>query len=308
MKFFLSLFSLFISLEAFAQDECQYRFGLSNTTMEITDSPQVIQQSFTVYRENASSNGRCTNYRLFFSKGLANNYQRKGFTLLSTLNYNLHKGVNQAGILKDFGDAVSANEFVEGIAQNREITYTNRFYVSVPGMGNSIIRAGLYYDQVQVSIYGYNTGSGNYSFDETETFTVLFYVPRKIQVSLIDEGAAFDASSTSKILDFGILAQNQELGADVRVLSNGPYQLKLSSQNNGHLARSSGNTILYALRVNGSAVELGSSSATPVTIGAGTITTEAGDRYNLRIKIAESTDNKSAGLYQDVITITAISN
>jgi hypothetical protein len=105
------------------------------------------------------------------------------------------------------------------------------------------------------------------------------------------------------------LSQHQEKGADLRVMSNGPYQIKMSSLNNGKLKNSQNiETISYALRINGSNVALFNSAGNPVTIGSGTATSAAGDRYNLKIKILENTTQKSAGLYQDVLTITAIAN
>lgn len=310
MKKIILLTLTFFSLNVFAAQECSYNFQLANATIEILDNSQVVQQNFTISRGQNSPDGLCKKYRVFFSKGLANSYQRKAYMFLfgGYLNYNLHQLVNQSGILKDFGDAVSANEFIEGNSPDRFTTYTNRLFISVPGTGSSVLRSGTYYDIVQASVYGYNQSSGNYLFEETSNFTVVIYVPKKVYVSILDEGGVFDASSTTKVIDFGILALNQERGADLRVLSNGSYQLKLSSQNNGNLTFSNGETVAYALRVNGSSVSLSGTSSSPVTIGSGDATSNQGDRYNLKVRITESTNNKSAGMYQDIITITAIAN
>lgn len=309
MKKIILLTLIFFSLNVFAAQECDYNFQLSNATIEILDNSQVVQQNFSISRGQNSPDGLCRKYRVFFSKGMANSYQRKAFMQLGPyLNYNLHQLVNQSGILKDFGDAVSANEFIEGNAPDKLTTYTNRLFISVPGTGSSVLRSGTYYDIVQASVYGFNESSGNYFFEETTNFTVVIYVPKKVYVSILDEGGVFDASSTSKVLDFGNLALNQERGADLRIMSNGSYQLKLSSQNNGNLKLSNGDTVAYALRVNGSNVSLNGTSNSPVTIGSGDATSSQGERYNLKVRITESTDNKSAGMYQDIITITAIAN
>lgn len=288
--------------------ECNYQISLNNATIQVEESPQVIQQTFNIRRGQNSPSGRCGLYRVFFSKGYANSYQRKAFTLsLQSLNYNLHKTINMSGVLKDFNDAVTASEYVDGSAPSRETDYTNRFFIAAPGLSGNVLAAGTYVDVVQVSIYGFNENSGNYLFDETDNFTVVFYIPKKVQVSLIDEGQVFDANSTSKTMDFGIMQQNQEKGVDLRVLSNGSYQLKLSSLNNGKLVRGN-ESVNYSLKVNGSGVSLNNSSASPVQIGSGSTTSQAGDLYNLKVKIDENVSNKSAGLYQDVITITAIAN
>lgn len=306
MRSFLLIIVLLSSSTIFAA-ECNYNLTVSNATIQIEDSAQVVQQAFSVYRGQNSPAGRCRRYRVFFSKGLANSYQRNAFSLYGSINYNLHPAINMSGTLKDFSDAVTASEYIEGTAPEKNTVYSNRFFVSVPGQNNNLLLAGTYVDILQVSIYGYNENSGKYLFDEAANLTTVFLVPKKVQVSLLDEGQAFDASSTSKTMDFGIMQQNQEKGADLRILSNGSYRLNLSSLNNGKLVQGT-QSVTYSLRVNGSSVSLSSSANNPVQIGSGTITGQAGDLYNLKVKIGESVANKNAGLYQDVITITAIAN
>ena len=309
MKYFWSLsFFLFSSLSIAAPD-CDYHFQLSNATVEVLEDSQVILQNILVNRGQNSPSGRCGLYRIYFSKGFSNSYQRRAFSLYgSSINYNLHENINQSGVLKDEGDAVNSNEFLQGSAPNKHTTYNKNFYISTPGVLDNASRSGTYYDILQVRIYGYNQSSGNYLFEESDTFTVVFYVPKKIQISLLDEGGVFDPSSTSKVLDFGILSQNQEKGADLRVLANGSYQIKVSSVNNGKLKLSQGDTIAYSLKVNNSPVSLLNSASAPVSIGSGNATQSGGDKFNLKVRITESTTHKSAGMYQDVLTITAIAN
>lgn len=304
---FILIAILMIYSSAYAA-ECDYSLSVGNATIQIEDAAQVIQQGISLNRGQQSPSSRCRNYRIFFSKGLSNNYQRSAFSFYNgSINYNLHPSINMAGTLKDFSDAVTSNERLEGSAPEKNTIYSNRFFISVPGHNNNLLLAGTYLDIVQVSIYGYNENSGKYLFDDAVNFTTVFYVPKKVQVSLLDEGQAFDASSTSKTLDFGIMEQNQEKGADLRILSNGSYRINLSSLNNGKLVQGN-NSVAYSLRVNGTGISLSSSSSSPVQIGSGTTTGQAGHLYNLKIKITESVANKNAGLYQDMITITAIAN
>lgn len=306
MKFVLLIFMAF-SFSAFAQD-CQYQLGMINTVIQVLDSSQVIQQSFNVERPNTGSgSSKCNNYRVFFSTGLANSYSRRAYTLFgSSLNYNLHRASNQAGVLKSRNDAATTNEYISGSAPSRNHTYNNSFFISVPGKSTSNIASGYYYDVVQASIY--TIDNGNLTFEMNDNLTLLFYVNQTLQVSIIDEGGTFDAGSTSKVLDFGFLTQNAVKGADLRVVSNGSYQIRVSSQNNGQLKLSAGDLIAYSLTVNGSSVNLSSSAGSPVQIGSGDATSSAGDLFNLKVKITEATTNKSAGMYQDILTITAIAN
>lgn len=306
----LILMCFIFSPMAFAVPVCDYHFDLNNATFMADDAAQVIRQDIDVYRGQNSPVGRCGIYRLFFSKGLANSYQRTAIAPDgSTYKYNLHPAINQNGILKEFNDALNANERLEGLAPNKDTTYITPFYISTQGiLGQDFPASGNYTDIVQISLYGFNDNSGNYNFEETSPFTITFVVPKRILVSLIDEGSVFDASSTSKVMDFGNITQNAVKGADLRVLSNTPYQVRVSSTNNGKLKHTVGDTIDYSLKVNDASVSLASSANSPVSIGTGGMTTAAGARYNLKVQITGSTDDKRAGLYQDVITITAIAN
>lgn len=304
---FLILFLMSFSFNLLAQD-CRYNLNIFNAAIEVLDSSQVIQQPFSLERSwTGSGSFKCNNYRVFFGKGLANNYQRRAFTIFgSSYSYNLHRGVNQSGVLKERNDAVTSNEYIEGSAPNRSQTYTNNFFISVPGKASGTWSSGYFYDVVQVALY--SVDNGVLTYETTNNLTLLFYINQTVQVSIVDEGGTFDASATSKVLDFGYLTQNAEKGADLRVVSNGSYQIRISSQNNGQMKLGQSDQIAYSLRVNGSNVNLSSSASSPVQIGSGNATGSSGALYNLKVKITENTQNKSAGMYQDILTITAIAN
>jgi spore coat protein U-like protein len=305
------LFFLMISINCSAKD-CDFTITLTNSTIQVTDIDQVVQRELSASRKKKSNSSRdCTLYRVYFTKGMANSYQRKAYSATNqTINYNLHRQVNMVGILKERADALNASEYVEGTSPQKDITYQSSFFVSVPDMAEqNYPRSGSYTDNVQVSLYGFVDSKKGYVFEDSAALTLLFIVPVKINISLIDEGSAFDESSTAKILDFGFLTQYQEKGADLRVVSNTPYQIRASSTNNGNLKHTSQNALInYGMKVNGSTVSLAGSSGTPVNLGSGTNTTTAGDRFNLRFQILTNTSTLAAGLYQDQITITAIAN
>ena len=305
-KIFLTLLCL-TTLNAWADPECEYRLNLSNTTVQVTDNSQVVEQTASLYRgRDSSESSRCDNYRIFFNKGLANSYQRRAYTLLGQyVNYNLHKAINQIGVLKDYSDAINVNEFLDGTSPNRGSTYTEKFFVSVPGLSSSIAK-GIYIDSVQVSVYAYKPSSGKYLYEDSANLTIFFYIPSNIDISVVDEGGAFDVSATSKIIDFGILQKDQQKGVDLRVVSNTSYKVKLSSSNGSKLKGPGTSFVNYNLKVNGGSVSLPAN--TPIEIGSGSITTNAGDRFNLKFQIMDETKDLQAGLYQDNITITAIAN
>lgn len=310
MKKTLILSTMLFSTTLWADYKCDYSLNLSNAAIMLTDVQQVVQQEMQISRGQRSANGVCTQYFIFFGKGQANNYQRKAFTQTrKSINYNLHRLINLSGTLKDFNDALNNNEYVSGTAETKLTPYTNRLFISLPGVDsqNSPI-SGTYTDNVQARLYSYDSIRSRYTLEQSLNFAISIYVNRKIQISLIDEGGTFDPNSTVKVLDFGNLAQGQELGADLRIVSNTPYRVALSSQNNSRIVHAKGDAVTYSLKSNGGTLSLASSASRPVTLGEGCETTTSGDRYNLRIKILDSIENKSSGLYQDVITITATAN
>jgi hypothetical protein len=304
MKKILMLGMLVLSPLSWGDSDCDYHLSLSNATVQVLDASQTLQQQISVYRGALSSNKNCNNYRIFFSKGLANSYQRKAFSLWgSSINYNLHSNINQSGILKDYGDALTSAEFLSGTANDRYTTYNNQYFVSVPGIANGTVKSGTFLDIVQVSVYSL-ANNGKYIFEETLGLTTIYIIPKIIQISLIDENGTFDPSATTKVLDFGILAKGQEKGADLRIVSNSSYRVSVSSSNAGALKSAGGSLIKYSMKVNGSGVSLSNST----TLGSGDETDATGDRYNLKFQITDDTGNLPAGLYQDNLTITATAN
>jgi hypothetical protein len=308
MKLILALVLGFQCAFSFAAQDCDYHLSLNNATIQVDDVSQAILQNMTITRGPFSSEKGCTRYRVFFSKGLANQYQRKAFSLWgSSLNYNLHSNINQSGILKEFGDALTANEYIEGFAYDRRTTYTNRFYVSTPGLATGAVKSGVFADIVQASIYSYDEKRERFEFEENIGFTALFVVSKLIGLSLVDEGGTFDENSTAKVLDFGILTTGAEKGVDLRVISNTTYRVNFSSQNGSALKNASGSLLKYGMKVNGVNVGLGTAGSS-VQVASGDETTSAGDRFNIKFTILDSTTNASSGLYQDQITITATAN
>jgi spore coat protein U-like protein len=308
MNFFLLMITMMSF--AWADPECDYQINLSSATIEARDLQQVVQQEFSLQRGQNSPAGRCRLFRVFFNKGQANSYQRRATSSDGVMNYNIHRNINLSGILKDFGDALNENEYLQGEAPEKLVNYTTRYYLSLPGLNSQgPVPSGMYVDTVQVTVYGFNESSGRYLFSTAANFLVTIIVPHKIEVSLIDEGGVFDPSSTTKVMDFGHLKRGQQKGVDLRVVANTPYQVYLSSSNNGVLKLPQKDQITYQLRVNNIPLPLKNSAASPVNMGGSAQRSRTGgDLYNLKVEISDSIEGKKAGTYQDVITLTAIAN
>lgn len=298
---------LFFAFAGFAYADCDHNLTLSNATIQIQNGTQVIAQPYTIRRSDPS-NGRCSNYRLYFSKGIANSYQREAANSSGArADYNLHQNFLMFGTLKDVNDANSFLEYIQGSTNDENVTYNGVFYISLPGTNSQgTLSGGTYTDNILIRVYSVDN-SGNQLLEEVQPFSVNIISNTTIEISLVDEGGAHNASSTSKILNFGNLATNQEMGADIMVRSNTAYQVRLSSLNNGNLVRS-GSQIAYQLRVNNTVYNLSSSSGTPVSVGSGAANGTNPARFNVKVKITGTTTDKVAGDYEDTITITTIAN
>lgn len=303
---YLILFFLGMS-SALAQNTCGHNLVLGNATIQIQNGSQVIAQDYTISRSD-SSNGRCSSYKLYFSKGLANSYQRKAFnTGGQTADYNLHQNLQASGTLKDLNDAASNTEFILGTTPDDDVIYSGVFYISVPGLSSQgTLASGTFTDNIIIRVFSVRN-NGTETFEENQPFSVNLLNNVNIEVSIVSEGGQHNPSSTALVLDFGNLATNAELGADIRVSSNTPYQVRLSSLNNGALTRNT-SSLAYALMVNNTIYSLASSSSTPVTVGNGTATGSTPARFNVKVRITGGTSGLVAGEYTDTITITTIAN
>jgi len=309
MKLMLFIFIFIQSFNALSQVNCDYTVQYTQVTAQVLESTQVLQQGISLVRGKNSPFGICGYFRFYFGKGSAQTYQRRAVGSNNyTVNYNLHQNVNANGVLKEQPDALTSAEWVELDAPDRLVTYSAPFFISIPSLTTqNYPPRGTYTDNLQVVIWTIN--QPGFVFDRITNLAVTIVVPSRLDISLVDEGAPFDVNSTSRIFNFGNLAQNQQRSGDLRVLSNTPYQLRISSQNGGLLRQGQNHSVAYSLSINNSPINLSSSTNSPVNFASGTGTSgNSGDRFNVVVRITENTSSKIAGLYEDTISITAIAN
>jgi len=306
MKTKILFLLLFCSTFAHAGQDCDFNVTFSQVTAQVLENEQVLQNGINLYR-GKDPLGICATYRLFFSKGSAQSYQRTARSSGNSIQYNLHNNINKAGTLKEQTDALSSLEWVDMQAPDKYTSYSVPFYVSIPDLfTQNYPPKGTYTDNINVVIWVIK--NNNYNFDAATNLAISIIVPTRLDISLVDEGGAFDASSVSKVFDFGNLEQNKTMGGDLVVRSNTPYQLKMSSQNGGKLKQGSVGTLSYLITSNNNNINV-STAGNEVNFANGNGNAGVnGDRYNIKVKINESTTSKVAGLYQDVITITAVAN
>lgn len=299
MKLLVLLFMIIATTHSWSQD-CGINISMNSFMGNVNDNPQTISHSLSLSRSSNSTN--CDEYNIYFGKGYANNYQRKAYSGLYSLNYNLYRTVNQGNILKDHGDA-SNGEFLYLSAPVTNNAYTSTFYVGIPDLDSifSTSPSGVYTDVIPIHFYR-KKNNGTEEYQTSRYLTISINLPRYAELSIVPENSPHDPNSTTYVMDFGQMQQNQEMRADLVVKGNVGYGVMLSSMNGGKL-KASGNTVVpYQIRVgSGGYFTPGTWQSTVAQRYSGT--SNSGERYNLKVKLG-SFSNLDDGDYQDVITIT----
>jgi spore coat protein U-like protein len=258
--------------------------------------------------EKSISSKSCDGYAFYFSRGNSNNYDRKAKSWKNySINYNLFKNNNMTGVLKDRPDVGNESEFIFGnFLSNTKIKIP--FYFNIP-MTSEMLPSGMYSDEIILNTYSFNSQRNTYLFESGKVIPVRIEIPKMINVSLLNVGDTFDPSRTSKVLDFGELYSGKELSLAIKVASNSGFRVYLSSMNDGYLRNMySGQKIDYLLFVKNEKINLSHSSIKPVLFGQNCGTTgHEGKSFETRVKIGNINEKKD-GVYEDYITVTAITN
>lgn len=306
----LSLIFFLIADNTFAG--CEYELTTPVFSYGVSDTNPTTSGTVSITR--TKDNGApCSNFFLAFTKGWAGNYNRRATNLANSdlIYYNIYKNSNSTGVLKEPNDITSTNEVLYGpILKNQKIDLTYYFTLA-PINASSPPKAGTYIDVIEVQAY-----SGTYTningYEGYRDLNIYINVPKFISLSMVETGAVYDPSSVSKTLDFGILEEDEQLGFDVRIVSNAGYILKISSSNNGVLKLTGGtgskSEVTYDFYANNAKKSLGSSAASPVTLASATGKTPSGGAQVPIKVIIKSVDDKDPGTYQDYLTLSVISN
>lgn len=307
MKFFLAIFLGILTIQAKA--DCSYSLTIPQLSYTVGTTNSSVPGSFTFSRENKGGAG-CNDYVIGFSRGGSATYNRIAKNLLNgvTIPYNIYKLASATTPLRRLDNATSTAQVITGTIAKKETKSLTYFFKLGALSTTTMTRAGTYSDTIQVE-----ASPGTFSDVENpeiiQPLQVSIIVPNSIAISLVDTGNPHNESSTSKILDFGELTESEELGFDVRIVSNAGYTLSVSSSNNQNLQIDElpGNPnakIAYDFFVSNVFRNLTSSASSPVTIGTGSGSTPIqGVSLPVRIVI-KSVDNKISGTYKDYVTFT----
>ncbi len=296
--------TLLFLLTTAAQADCGYTINMGSFMAAVREDAQVLPHSLTLERTQSSENN-CGTYRLYFGKGYANSYQRRAYSGIRSVTYNLHPTINTGNILKERGDA-GPNEYIVGQAPSKNVPYTSSWYVSVPSLYSLFSSpAGVYTDVVPIYVYQVKS-NGDVDYETTRYLTLSFTIPRFVELSLVPENANHDPSATTYVMDFGELSPGEELRADLRVMGNVGYGVSITSLNGGRLMNGMDTGVPYQIRVGSANYFTPTPAGSPHQVAQRYFGTDTdGERYNLRVKIGNFTSSAlSGGDYQDVVTIT----
>ncbi|MDD0851840.1 spore coat protein U domain-containing protein [Halobacteriovorax sp. GB3] len=282
---------------------CDANLTIQDLSFDWSSRGQVINTSFTV---DGTSDFSCyfRSFLVTFSKGNANSYNRKlTHAFGETVDYNFYKDSSATQVLKDAQDIQTTNDTI--VSSHSFWPRTLNYYskLSPPTNGSApLVRGGLYNDSVQVSVYT-QRNNNRYELSARNSISVSTFVPKVVDISLVDQGAPFNINDTEQTLDFGELEKNEELSFDLRVRSNAGYMIFFDSINSGVMKNEvNGDEISYDLKIDGKKKKLPTSKALAESNG---VTPEEGNAHTVSVKIG-NVNNKQSGLYTDYITITAM--
>lgn len=300
------LISIFLINTSKAQPvlDCGLSLSVDNVTFSWNGSSQIFTGNITAERTNNSNN--CRNMEIGFSTGVAGNYNRAMESGGTQVAYNLYKDNSTNNPLKTINDANNNSERIRFRFKNNVLTENLTFEarLPVPNLGRTNLPTGSYNDLITATI----EPRRNNAVSSSVNFQVSLNLPPEIDISLVSPGGIFDPSQTNYTMNFNVISQGDSRQVDLKVKSNAGYSLSLSSQNGGALKHLTANyNIPYQLRVNGTPRSF-SGAGVPLVIGTGTGNTPAqGVNFALSVEVGDP-NNKLAGNYEDVITVTATSN
>lgn len=164
-----------------------------------------------------------------------------------------------------------------------------------------IIGSGDYSQGVTLEIFEVANNAAGATLD-TKAANLSVNVQPQIGITIAGTaGASYLQGQKNAVMDFGTLETGEEQSVHLKVRSNESYRMVFRSDNNGRLKNldAANYYIDYIARLQGQVLNL--SSGTDSYSNAGS-TRIRGASHPLSVEIG-NTENKAAGLYQDVMTI-----
>lgn len=307
---FLTFMTLFLIEDALA---CRVSL-VARKVSQVYSKTTPFKKGSIVVRQRKSNQGDCGKYFLTFNRGQSHSYDRKLTKNIKSLFYNIYSGPTLSHVLKDLAEVRNTHEIIEGEISENSSKQIKYFYFKVDSkraLRPRLVGPGHYGDSVVVNFYQGEFGKNPQHIKSTR-LNLNVFVPRIIDISLRSTGGSFNLYDNYELVQFGPLREGLTRSMDIRVRSNTPYDLKFSSQGNGHLVHQKKGSfrqkmkVPYELKLNGVIKSLrGSRRAPKLLFRSHQGTTDASDRIHASFTIKNFPKKRKlpAGDYSDHVLI-----
>ncbi len=300
---FLSLILILLNVRSEAAPCTNMQLQTSQTNIDFTNNPSV-NPVFTV---KANTNPGGCSFFVVFDYGSSNSYSTRSLKM-SGNNWPFQIAKDSSGnqIIKNFPDVSSSNDVLSGdLAGADNNTQVNVNYWALLNLTNPWLRFGNYTENLTASLYRGTISS--YEFIQSKSISFNYNVPKRVDLSLVSTGGAFDLTQTTKTMDFGSLTAGDNRSVDLVLKYNAGYVLLASSQNKSRLKHQSQNVFIpYTVSFRGTATDLSSGGSTQVFRELGA-SPASGLVIPIKVTIGSFSPTQS-GSYGDVITLTVQSS
>ncbi len=257
-----------------------------------------------------------------FSRGSSSTFDPRTMSLNGVaLNYNLYDTTNPYGILMNRANGTSWDNFITLDTNGLTGSFVENFSFDIKIPAGQSVLNGTYTDskKITIKLFGFlgpNAPSHTpFSLATAKKAKLLDSQKRTIKataafefkLSLVARNAAFDFTSSTYNLDFGILDPSESLEADLIIDSHESYSINVTSAQGNKMKHTLVNEYVdYSFSFDGSPITLAAGVSTPLVTSAAASFTP-GDRYPIDITVATIID-EPAGDYEDNLTFTITAN
>lgn len=262
--------------------------------------------TFTVRVSRNNPNNGC-DFFISFDYGTASAASARhleGSSGGGTIPVQLYKNAGRTQILKRRQDATSASDIITGtFPDNSGPTFIDiNYYATLDTAQYS--RFGFYSQTFTATLH--DGILSDYDQRASQGLTLTTNQQKKIDLSLVETGGAFNSADTTQTMDFGNISTGDVRNCDLVINYNAGYQLTITSANSGRIKHAAlADTIAYTFELNSSVISLASGSSTRPPMNG--VSPAGGLRLPIKVTVTGSLAGKSSGLYKDTVTLSVVS-
>ncbi|MEK2643851.1 spore coat protein U domain-containing protein [Bdellovibrio sp. BCCA] len=306
MRHFAFVLLLILVKQTSMAAECtNMQFQTAQTNIDFTTS-LTVQPTITV---KANTHPGPCDFFITFDYGTSTSATGRSLKAGSSQwPFQLYKNSSATQILKRFPNVSSNSDVVTGyLADGSSDRQVNVSYWAILNTTNPWLRFGNYTETITANLYRGTISS--YTFVESRSISFNYNAPKRVDISLVATGAAFNINDTTETMNFGTISSGASRSADVIVKYNAGYTLYASSANNGRLKHQTQNQYIpYSITFRGTSVNLNTSSSSPVQVFREFGTSPASGLVIPVTATIGTVSVSQTGTYQDTITLTVQSS